>query len=488
VKKLADILYRVPLLEVKGNMQTEISGLCFDSRRVQEDNLFIAVRGTSVDGHSFINKSIADGATAIICEHLPEQLYDKITYVRVSDSAKALAIAAENFYENPSSKLKVVGVTGTNGKTTIVTLLHQLFSAMGYQCGLLSTIENKIGNKIFPSTHTTPDPLQISALMKKMVDEGCTHCFMEASSHAIDQQRVAGLNFTGAIFTNISHDHLDYHKTLKEYIKAKKKLFDQLSSAAFALINVDDKNGKVMVQNTSAQVNTYALQSPATFHGRIIEITFEGMQLELDGEDVHVLLVGRFNAYNLLAVYAAARLLNEEKLNVLTQISKLLPAEGRFDYVLSGGTRIMGIVDYAHTPDALEKVLLTIKHMRTGNESIITVVGCGGDRDKSKRPVMAKVASEMSDRLILTSDNPRSEDPQQIIDEMKPGIIPHKYGKTLFIADRKEAIRTAVSLAHEGDIILLAGKGHEKYQEVKGTKIPFDDKAILKESFQKMSK
>lgn len=488
MKKLSDILYRVSLLEVSGTTDLTITSVCFDSRKVTAGSLFVATKGTAVDGHGFIQTAIANGAVAIVFEQLTEQKNNKVSYIQVRDSALALGIIAENYYDNPSEKLKLVAVTGTNGKTTVATLLYNLFSGLNYKCGLLSTIENRIAGEVVPASHTTPDAVQISALLHRMQEQGCTHCFMEASSHAIHQQRIAGLKFAGAIFTNISHDHLDYHKTLKNYINAKKMLFDHLPSSAFALVNADDKRGMVMLQNTKAKKQTYSISGMGDFRARIVETSFQGMQLLMDGQEFHTLLVGNFNAYNLLAIYATAILLGEEKLAVLTQLSQLKPAEGRFDYVISARHKIMGIVDYAHTPDALEKVLLTIKKIRTGNEQLITVVGCGGDRDSAKRPVMAKVASELSDRVIFTSDNPRSEDPQDILDQMKEGIMPLKIGKALTIPDRKEAIRTAVSLCSKGDIILLAGKGHEKFQEIKGVKYPFDDKLVLGESFQQMEK
>ncbi len=488
MKKLSDILYKVSLIEISGSTGVEVADVCFDSRKVREGSLFVATRGTAVDGHAFITTAEEKGAIAIICENFPEEKKEGITYIKVADSSIALAIAAENFFDNPSSKIKVIAVTGTNGKTTVATLLSNLFSGLNYKCGLISTVENRINGKTIPATHTTPDAVQLSALMNEMVKAGCAYCFMEASSHAIHQNRVAGIKFTGAIFTNLSHDHLDYHKTFQDYIDAKKKLFDQLPADVFALVNVDDKRGKVMLQNTRAHPYTYALQSPADFRARILEITFTGMVLQIDGEEVYTPLVGSFNASNLLAIYAAAIILGEQKIPVLTIISKLKPAEGRFDYVLSEKSKIMGIVDYAHTPDALEKMLTTIKEIRTGNEKLITIVGCGGDRDAAKRPVMAKVASELSDQIILTSDNPRSEEPVSILEQMQKGIVPTKLSRTLTIADRREAIRTAVSMSNKGDIILLAGKGHEKYQEIKGVKYPFDDKQVLMESFYQMEK
>lgn len=488
MKKLSDILYKVNLLELSGTTGMEITGVCFDSRKAAPGCLFVAVRGTATDGHEFINTAIERGAVAVVFENLMELKKNNVSYLKVGDSALALAIIAENFFNNPSEKIKVVAVTGTNGKTTVATLLYNLFTGMGYKCGLLSTIENRIADKTVASSHTTGDAVQISDLLYRMWKSDCTYCFMEASSHAIHQQRIAGLKFTGAVFTNLSHDHLDYHKTFKDYISAKKKLFDYLPADAFALVNADDKRGMVMLQNTRARKFTYSVSGMGDFRARIVETSFQGMLLMMDGEELYTLLVGNFNAYNLLAIYGTAMLLGEQKIPVLTMLSKLKPAEGRFDYIISKVNRIMGIVDYAHTPDALEKVLLTIKKIRTGNEQVITVVGCGGDRDAAKRPVMARVASELSDRVILTADNPRSEDPLAILDQMKEGIVPLKTGKVLTIPDRKEAIRTAVSLSAKGDIILLAGKGHEKYQEIKGVKYPFDDRELLTESFNQMDK
>jgi UDP-N-acetylmuramoyl-L-alanyl-D-glutamate--2,6-diaminopimelate ligase len=488
VKKISDILYKVNLVEISGSTDSPVTAVHFDSRKVEPGSVFIATKGTAVDGHGFIATAIEKGAVAIICEILPAARADGITYAKVGDSSLALSIIAENFYDNPSEKIKLIAVTGTNGKTTIATLLYFLFSGLNYKCGLISTVENRISERIIPATHTTPDAVQLSRLLSEMVKSGCTHCFMEASSHAIHQKRVAALKLAGAVFSNLSHDHLDYHKTFKEYIAAKKKLFDALHPDAFALVNIDDKRGLVMLQNTRAKKYTYSLNSIADFRARILETSFNGMTLQVDGEEVYTPLVGNFNAYNLLAIYGTALLLGEQKIPVLTVLSKLRPAEGRFDYVVSSKNRIMGIVDYAHTPDALEKVLLTIKNIRTGNEQLITIVGCGGDRDALKRPVMAKVASELSDRVILTSDNPRSEDPLVILDEMKEGIVAEKKGRVLTIPDRKEAIRTAVSISKKGDIILLAGKGHEKYQEIKGVKYPFDDKKVLTESFIEMEK
>lgn len=488
MKRLSDILYNVALLDVKGSTAISIEGITFDSRKVTSGTLFIAVKGTVTDGHQYISDVVQKGAVAVVCERFPETLQQNITYVKVADSAVATAMIAANFYDHPSKKIKVVSVTGTNGKTTVATLLYRLFMSLGYKTGLISTVENRIIDKVIPATHTTPDSITLNYLLAQMLDAGCTHCFMEASSHAIHQERVKYIAFTGAIFTNITRDHLDYHGTFENYIKAKQKLFDELPSAAFALSNADDKNGKVMLQNTKAVKHFYSLLSPAEFHAKLLENSFEGLLLNIDNTDVHTSLCGEFNAYNLLAIYAAARLLGVEKEAALTAISKLQPAEGRFDYIISPQQKIIGIVDYAHTPDALEKVLVTIQKIRTGNEKLITVVGCGGDRDKGKRPMMARIASEFSDRLILTSDNPRSENPESILEDMRAGILPHKVGNTLTIIDRKEAIRAAVQFASAHDIILVAGKGHEKYQEIQGVRYPFDDKQILNETFQNSHK
>lgn len=471
-----------------GSTESVVSSICFDSRKVTAGSLFVAIRGTASDGHLFIASAIEDGASVVVCEEIPAERNPAVTYIKVANSSHALAIIAENYFDNPSEKIKVVAVTGTNGKTTIATLLFHLFNGLHYKSGLLSTVENRIQNKIIPATHTTPDAIQLSSLLNEMVTAGCTHCFMEASSHAIEQNRTAGLKFYGAVFTNISHDHLDFHVTFQNYLNAKKKLFDGLPADAFALVNADDVHSRVMIQNSKAKSYTYSLHTASDFRARILEITFNGMILHIDGEEVYTPLVGSFNASNLLAIYATAMIMGESKIPALTVISKLKPAEGRFDYVVSAQNKVMGIVDYAHTPDALEKMLNTIKEIRTGNEKLITIVGCGGDRDAAKRPVMAKVASELSDQVILTSDNPRSEDPEQILLEMKNGIVPQKIARVLSIPDRREAIRTAVSMSAGGDIILLAGKGHEKFQEIKGVKIPFDDKKILSEAFIQMNK
>lgn len=476
--ELKDILYKVHITSTSGNMNVEVKGIAFDSRNVQPGFLFVAVKGTQSDGHAYIEKSVASGAIAIVCEKLPETTSEKITYVTVKESAKALGVVAGNFYGNPSSKLKLIGVTGTNGKTTVVTLLFKLFSSLGYRCGMLSTVVNKIVDKEVTATHTTPDPIQINELLQQMLAENCTHCFMEVSSHAVDQGRIEGLNFTGGLFTNITHDHLDYHHTFESYIRAKKGFFDGLSSDAFALINVDDKRGMVMLQNTKARKLTYGLKKMADFKGKIITNAIEGLELEIAERSVWFKLIGDFNAYNLLAVYGAASLLGEDAELVLMKLSALTGASGRFELILPG-SKFTAIVDYAHTPDALKNVLETIEHFRSGNEQVISVVGCGGDRDRTKRPLMAAIACKYSNKVILTSDNPRSEDPMEIIREMQKGVGPSEAKKTLVLVDREEAIKTACMMANEKDIVLVAGKGHENYQEIKGVKHPFDDKEVL---------
>jgi len=485
MKYLSDILTGLPFAELQGAADVEISAVVFDSRKVVPGSLFVAVKGTQVDGHNYIEKAIQDGAVAVICEELPGRTANEVDFLMVANSAVALGIVAANFYDNPSAKLKLVGVTGTNGKTTIATLLYQLFRDMGYKCGLLSTVENQVNGKVIPSTHTTPDPVELNKLLDEMVNQGCDYCFMEVSSHAVAQHRIEGLRFAGGIFSNLTHDHLDYHKTFENYLKAKKAFFDGLSKNAFALTNIDDKNGNVMLQNTKAHKKSYALKSMADYKGKILENQFGGLLLRIDNEEVWFKMVGSFNAYNLLAVYAAAMLLDQDKAKVLTSLSKLSGAEGRFDYVVAPN-KVIGIVDYAHTPDAVQNVLSTIHNIRKGNEQVITVIGCGGDRDKTKRPVMAKVACEWSDKVILTSDNPRSEDPLQIIRDMEEGVPVMKKFNVASIVDRREAIQTACKLAQPGDIILLAGKGHEKYQEIKGVKNHFDDKEELLNQFKMM--
>jgi len=483
LKLLSDILYKTRLDEIVGSTNVAISSVTFDSRKVKKDSLFIATRGTASDGHHYIELAIESGAVAIVCEDLPETLKENITYVKVLDSAASLGYIACNFYDNPSEKLKLVGITGTNGKTTTVTLLFNLFKGLGYSVGLLSTVENKINTTIIPSTHTTPDALALNELLSKMVAEGCQYAFMEVSSHAIVQHRITGLKFTGAAFSNITHDHLDYHKTFEEYIKAKKIFFDNLQDDAFALTNKDDRNGSVMLQNTKAKKYSYGLKSIADFKCRVIENHLNGLLLSIDNQEVWVKLIGSFNAYNVLVVYAIALLLKQDRVQVLTTLSNLNSVEGRFQYIKSKNG-IVAIIDYAHTPDALKNVLETIKDIRTGNEQVITLVGCGGDRDAAKRPIMAEIACDYSNKIILTSDNPRSENPEDILNQMQAGISPVEMKKTLRISDRKEAIRTAVAFAKEGDIILIAGKGHEKYQEIAGVKHPFDDFEIVKENFK----
>ena len=478
MSELKDILYKVKITSASGSMDVEVKGICFDSRKALPGFLFIAIKGTQSDGQEFIERAIATGATAVVAERLPENISEQVTYVTVKDSAKALGIIASNFYGNPSSKLKVVGVTGTNGKTTVVTLLYKLFSSLGYRCGLLSTVVNKIVDNDFSSTHTTPDPIQINELLVKMLEANCTHCFMEISSHAVAQGRIEGMHFVGALFTNITHDHLDYHHTFESYIRAKKGFFDGLSSDAFALVNIDDKRGMVMLQNTKATKHTYALKKMADFKAKIITNSIEGLELEIGERAVWFKLIGDFNAYNLLTVYGTASLLGEDSEMILMKLSALTSAPGRFELVMPG-SKFTAIVDYAHTPDALKNVLETISNFRTGQEQVISVIGCGGDRDKTKRPLMAAVACKYSSKIIFTSDNPRSEDPMAIIKEMQLGVGPTDSKKTLVLVDREEAIKTACMLAKEKDIILVAGKGHENYQEIKGVKHAFDDKEVL---------
>lgn len=488
MKKLQDILYKVRLQSINGSTNIDVKDVQIDSRKISEDSLFIAIKGEKFDGHQFIDKAIESGATAIVCETIPADLTENIVYIQVGNSQEAAAYIAHNFYDEPSNKLKLVGVTGTNGKTTITTVLFKLFKELGYKCGLISTVENKIGDKVIESTHTTPDAITVNVLLKQMVDEGCTHAFMECSSHAIHQHRITGLHFTGALFSNITHDHLDYHGTFEEYIRVKKKFFDDLSSDAFAISNLDDKRGTVMLQNTNAKKLYYSLKQMAEFKGKILENALTGLVMTVNDKEVHFRLIGEFNAYNLLAVYGAAICLGENSDEVLRIISMLNGAEGRFDYIISSNNNIMGIVDYAHTPDALENVLATIKKLKKGYEQVITVVGCGGERDKKKRPVMAQIACDYSDRAIFTSDNPRSEDPAEILKDMEAGLNSAARRKSISIADRREAIKAAVSFANKEDIILLAGKGHEKYQIIDGRKEDFDDKAVLKEMFELLGK
>lgn len=478
--QLQDLLYGVTIKELVGKTDREINALNFDSRKVGKEDVFFAVAGTLTDGHQFIEQTIALGATVIVCENLPEIHDYTVTYIKVENTSVALGIMAGHYFGNPAAELKLIGITGTNGKTTIATILFKLFKDLGYKTGLISTVENYINDTVIPATHTTPNPIALNQLLSDMVNAGCDYCFMEVSSHAVSQHRIEGLSFSGAVFSNLTHDHLDFHKTFESYLKAKKTFFDMLPKTAFALTNVDDKNGLVMLQNTKAHKKTYALKQLADFKAKIVENGFSGLHLDIDNEDVYFKLIGSFNAYNLLAVYGTAILLEQDKLKVLTSLSRLTGAEGRFDYIVSSD-KIIGIVDYAHTPDAVQNVLGTIADIRKGTEQVITVIGCGGDRDKTKRPVMAQVACDWSDKVILTSDNPRTEDPQSIITEMEAGVSPTNKRKTLSILDRREAIKTACHLAKSGDIILIAGKGHEKYQEINGVRNHFDDKEILLE-------
>lgn len=480
---LSDIIEGLAFTELQGSADIEISAVVFDSRKVIPGSLFVAVKGTLADGHDYILQAVDDGAVAVICEELPSRVTGEVDFLMVADSSVALGIVSANFYGNPSGKLKLVGVTGTNGKTTIATLLYKLFRDLGYKCGLLSTVENQINGEVVQATHTTPDPVELNRLMSEMVEQGCDYCFMEVSSHAIAQHRIGGLKFSGGIFSNLTHDHLDYHKTFESYLKAKKAFFDGLPANAFALTNGDDKNGSVMLQNTKAHKKTYGLKSMADYKARILENQFEGLHLQIDGEEVWFKMVGTFNAYNLLAVYASAMLLEQDKTKILTSLSKLTGARGRFEYLVAPN-KIIGIVDYAHSPDAVQNILSTIHDIRKGNEKVITVIGCGGDRDKTKRPIMAKTACEWSDKVIFTSDNPRSEDPAQIIKEMEEGVDPAFKRHTVSIVDRREAIKTACMLALPGDIVLIAGKGHEKYQEINGVKNHFDDMEELTEQFK----
>ena len=485
---LQDILYKVAIRSVKGNTGIAVNDLQIDSRKISKGSCFIAVKGVAVDGHTFIETAVAKGAVAIVCEILPTILMEGITYIEAENSAAAAGCMSHNFFGEVSTKLKLVGVTGTNGKTTIATLLFKLFSALDFKCGLISTVQNQIGDTIIPATHTTPDAINLNALLKQMLDEGCDYVFMEVSSHAIHQNRIAGLHFAGALFSNITHDHLDYHKTFDEYIRVKKSWFDNLSSSAFAISNADDKRGMVMLQNTVAKKYLYSLKTLADFKGKILDNSLNGLHLTINDVEVHFRMIGEFNAYNLLAVYGAAICLGENKNAVLQILSNLDGAEGRFDYTVSINDKLIGIVDYAHTPDALLNVLATIKKLRHGHEQVITVVGCGGDRDKTKRPIMAEVACEYSDKVILTADNPRSEDPLEILKDMEAGVNAAAKKKVIAIADRREAIKTAVSLAQKEDIVLIAGKGHEKYQEIKGVKYDFDDKKVLYEMFELLEK
>ncbi|MGI9138113.1 MAG: UDP-N-acetylmuramoyl-L-alanyl-D-glutamate--2,6-diaminopimelate ligase [Sediminibacterium sp.] len=487
MKELQSILFGVALREVVGSTKQSVNDIQIDSRKVSANTVFVAIRGVQVDGHDFIEIAIEKGATVIVCDVLPVVIVPTVTYLVVDNTSVAVAIMAHQFYGEPSNKIKLVGITGTNGKTTVATLLFKLFKGLGYTCGLISTVENHIADTIVPSTHTTPDAIQLNALLDKMVQAGCTHVFMEVSSHAIHQHRITGLSFTGGVFTNITHDHLDYHKTFEAYLEAKKSFFDQLSGSAFAITNLDDQNGAIMLTDTKANKLTYAIHAPATYKGKILENQLHGLVLLVNEIEVHCRLIGIFNAYNFLAVYGVAIQLGQKSEEVLTVLSALTGAEGRFDYIIGLDQRI-GIVDYAHTPDALENVLTTIAKLRKGGEDIITVVGCGGDRDKTKRPMMAQVACDLSTRVFFTSDNPRSEDPNEIIKDMEHGLSSSAKRKYINIVDRKEAIKAAVSFSKPGDIILIAGKGHEKYQDIKGVKQHFDDKEILQNLFNDLAK
>jgi UDP-N-acetylmuramoyl-L-alanyl-D-glutamate--2,6-diaminopimelate ligase len=485
---LQEILYKVRIRSVHGKLDVEVKDLQLDSRRVGRGSAFFAIRGSHSDGHQYIDIAALAKPAVIICEKMPDRLAEDITYVQVEDSAAASGLMAHNFYGQPSEKLKLVGVTGTNGKTTIVTLLYKLFSSLGYTCGMLSTVNNYIGDKVLPATHTTPDPVSLNQLLRDILEAGCSHVFMETSSHAIHQHRIEGLFYAGGIFSNISHDHLDYHKTFDEYIRVKKLFFDGLSSSAFAITNADDKRGEVMLQNTAASKYSYSLKMTADFKGKILENNLTGLVMLVNDQEVHFRLIGEFNAYNLLAVFGTAICLGEEKAEILRNLSVLSGAEGRFDYMISPKQKIVGIVDYAHTPDALENVLSTIRKLRKNDERIITVVGCGGDRDKTKRPIMGEVACQLSDKVVFTSDNPRSEEAGDILKDMEMGLNSAARRKFISISDRKEAIKTAVTLSQPSDIVLVAGKGHEKYQDIKGVKYPFDDKAVLREIFEVLDK
>src|SRR5450759_1850521 len=477
--KIEEIIKGIEIVSVTGTKNTAITGIEFDSRKVQKNSMFVAVKGYKSDGHDFINSAITSGAAAILCEVLPEKPEKNICWIKTTDSAKALGLAASNFFGNPSTSLKLVGVTGTNGKTTIATLLYRMFQKLGYKCGLFSTVCNYINEKEYEATHTTPDPVQLNFLLSKMAGEGCDFAFMEVSSHSADQKRIAGLKFDGGIFTNLTHDHLDYHKTFDNYLAAKKSFFDSLPSNSFALVNIDDRNGRVILQNCPASHYTFSVRGMADFRCNIIEQGFAGMGLKIQGEEVWTRFIGDFNASNLLAVYAAADLLGASKKEILTILSDLHPVPGRLE-VIKSPAGISGLVDYAHTPDALLNVIDTINKIREGGVQLITVVGAGGDRDRTKRPKMAAISAEGSNKVILTSDNPRTEDPEKILDEMEAGITPDLKRKTLRITNRHEAIKTAVMLANDGDVILIAGKGHETYQEIMGVKHHFDDREELR--------
>ena len=485
MKLLKDIIYGVRIIEIKGNTNIAVENIAFDSREIVNLSLFIAVKGVAQDGHKFISQAQDSGACAIVCENLPEILNDDITYIKVNDSSNALGIIASNFYDNPSEKLKLVGITGTNGKTTCATLLYDLYRLMGYKTGLISTVNIKILHKTIPSTHTTPNSIRINELLSQMVNEGCSHVFMEVSSHALDQNRVSGLSFDIGVFTNISRDHMDYHPTLNDYIGAKKKLFSSLKNDATAIVNLDDPYGEEMVRDLIAKPLSYGLKGDFDFKGKIVENNISGLSIEIDGFEMTSRLIGEFNAYNLLVVYAVAKSLGEEALTVLTIISNLKAPDGRFEYIVSP-PNITAVIDYAHTPDALENVLKTLVSLKSDKEKIFTVFGCGGDRDKGKRPLMGGISSIYSDRVIVTSDNPRTEKPSEIIKEIVSGIPKSKSSKVLTVQERKEAIKVACELAKSGDVILIAGKGHEKYQIIGDEKLHFDDLETTIEIFKQI--
>lgn len=488
MKRLEDILKQAGVLTLEGDATRSINDLSFDSRSVTSGDVFFAIRGTQVDGHRFIPQVIEQGAVAIVCEEFPNERASDITWCLVENSSKALAIAAHNYFDQPSSKLKLVGITGTNGKTTVATLLYQLFQQTAAPAGLLSTVEVRIGDEMLDATHTTPDPLAINSTLAAMVEQGCNYCFMEVSSHAVVQNRTYGLEFAGGVFTNITHDHLDYHKTFDDYISAKKSFFDQLPTRAFALVNADDKRASIMTQNTNATKESFSMRGIGDYNGKILENTFTGLVMKVNGHELNSLLVGHFNAYNLLCAHATALSLGVDGHESLRVLSSLQGANGRFERLTSSKENITGIIDYAHTPDALKNVLQTIRDIRKGTETVITVVGCGGDRDKTKRPLMGQVACQLSDKVVLTSDNPRTEDPAVIIEDMTSDLPSHLSRKVAVVMERKEAIRTAVQFAGTGDIVLVAGKGHEKYQEIKGERFPLDDKKILAHAFEELDK
>ena len=487
MKKLKNIVYKVSIEEIIGSIDVVIHTVVFDSRKIKQNDLFVAQKGVTVDGHLFIGKAIQLGASVIVCEEFPEKIESEITYIRVADANSALAVLAANYYGNPSSNLKLIGITGTNGKTTIASLLYDLFAKAGYKVGLLSTVKILVDEEVYKATHTTPDSMIINRYLDQMLDAGVEYCFMEVSSHGIHQKRTHGLHFEGGVFTNLTHDHLDYHNSFAEYRDVKKAFFDSLPKSAFALVNVDDKNGRIMFQNTKAKQKTYALKTIADFKGKVLEKRLSGLLLTIGGIEVWSKLIGTFNAYNLLAIVGVAELCGLEKMEVLRIVSELESVSGRFQYTVSDNG-VTAIVDYAHTPDALKNVLETIGDIRTGNENVITVVGCGGDRDKTKRPKMALIASQLSNQAIFTSDNPRTENAQVIIDEMEVGVAAENYKKTLSILDRKQAIKTACKLSEKGDIVLIAGKGHETYQEINGERFHFDDFEVVTECLTQLSK